>query len=169
MSPLKSSSSHATCIIRSMQSNDNLKMAKIHKEIFSRQFFSEEWISCNFAAFPRIRYFVAEQEGELIGYVQWTEKSGFRTEVILELEQIAVLSSFQRKGVGTKLITQSLAYVKHELILRGATIKYILVTTRNDNEAQKLYEKSLNAVIEATIPDLFSGDEILMIARNPNI
>ncbi len=56
-------------------------MAQVHHEAFSRQTMSEEWIACNFQAFPRIRQFVALVEGEVIGYIQWVEKSGFRKEI----------------------------------------------------------------------------------------
>ena len=75
--------------IRSMRVEDLLNVAKVHREAFPRQLHSEQWISCNFNAYPRIRFFVAEDEGTILGYVQWIEKSGFRKEVVLELEQIA--------------------------------------------------------------------------------
>jgi hypothetical protein len=81
--------------IRSMKKEDILDVSKIHAEAFPRQNHSLEWISSNFNAFPRIRNYLAETPHEIIGYVQWIEKSGFRKEVILELEQIAVLPSSQ--------------------------------------------------------------------------
>lgn len=113
--------------------------------------------------------FVAEDDGMLLGYVQWIEKSGFRKEVILELEQIAVLPSKQKQGIGSSLILESLKLVKEELNQRNATIKHVLVSTRIDNEAQKLYKKVLNAQSEVIVPNLFSADEVLMISRNPPI
>lgn len=153
--------------IRSMRIEDLLNVAKVHKEAFPRQLHSEQWISCNFNAYPRIRFFVAEDEGTILGYAQWIEKSGFRKEVVLELEQIAVLSSQQKHGVGSLLISESLKGIKEELSQRDATIKHVLVSTRTDNEAQKLYKKVLNAQPEVAISNLFSGDEVLLIARNP--
>lgn len=152
--------------IRAMIEQDLLDVAKIHKEAFSRQRHSEQWISCNFKAYPRIRLFVAEDDGMLLGYVQWIEKSGFRKEVVLELEQIAVLSSKQRQGIGSSLISGSLKLIKEELNQRNASIKHVLVSTRTDNDAQKLYKKILNAQPEVVISNLFSADEVLMIARN---
>ena len=148
---------------------DLLDVAKIHKEIFSRQLHSKQWISCNFKAYPRIRLFVAEEDGMLLGYVQWIEKSGFRKEVVLELEQIAVLPSQQKQGIGSSLISESLKLIKEELNQRNASIKHILVSTRTDNDAQKLYKKFLNAQSEVIVPNLFSADEVLMISRNPPI
>lgn len=152
-----------------MKSQDILNVSKVHAEAFPRQMLSEQWITCNFNAFPRIRYFVVEDEEEILGYIQWLEKSGFRKEVILELEQIAVLPSKQKQGVGSSLISQSLKMIKEELKQREAFIKHILVSTRTDNEAQKLYKKLLNAQPEVVISNLFSADEVFMIARNPVI
>lgn len=155
--------------IREMQESDVKGAARVHAEAFVRQTLSHDWISCNFKAFPRIRYFVAVLEGEIVGYIQWMEKSGFRKEVILELEQVAVLPTLHGKGIGTALIERSLPLVQKELAKRNASIKHVLVTTRADNPAQALYAKTLKAVAECTITNLFSADEVLMIARNPAI
>ncbi len=152
-----------------MRNDDLLAVAKVHKAAFPRQLLSASWIKCNFNAYPRIRYFVAENQEIVCGYIQWTEKSGFRKEVVLELEQIAVLPSHQNQGIGSALISESLKAVQEELKQRSASIKYILVSTRIDNEAQKLYKKTLNAQPEAVLSHLFSADEVLMIARNPLI
>lgn len=100
--------------IRSMRKQDLFNVAKVHKEAFPRQLHSEQWITCNFNAYPRIRLFVAEDEGTILGYVQWIEKSGFRKEVVLELEQIAVLPLQQKHGVGSLLISESLKMIKEE-------------------------------------------------------
>lgn len=149
-----------------MKKEDILEVSKVHAEAFPRQTLSEEWIRCNFNAFPRIRYFLAEVDGKIVGYVQWIEKSGFRKEVVLELEQIAVRPSLQGLGIGSALISQSLPLIEMELEKRQANIKHILVSTRTDNKAQELYAKILEAQPEVTIPNLFSADEVLMIARN---
>jgi ribosomal protein S18 acetylase RimI-like enzyme len=152
--------------IRSMEKEDILDVTKIHTEAFPRQNHSLEWISSNFNAFPRIRYYLAETPDGVVGYIQWIEKSGFRKEVILELEQIAVLLSSQGKGIGTALISQSLPLVAKELEKREASIKHIVVSTRTDNQAQHLYTKTLKAYPEVTISNLFSADEVIMISRN---
>lgn len=155
--------------IRHAEENDVESIAKVHAEAFLRQNHSYEWVSCNFKAFPRIKYFVAELKNEIVGYIQWIEKSGFRKEVVLELEQIAVLPSKQGEKIGTALIKQSLPLIKEQLVKRQAYIKHILVTTRNDNPAQQLYAKTLNAKVETMIPNLFSSDEVLMISRNIDV
>jgi ribosomal protein S18 acetylase RimI-like enzyme len=156
--------------IRALKNEDIEKTAAVHKAAFVRQNKSQEWILSNSKAFPRIQYFVAENDNkEIVGYIQWIQKSGFRPEVVLELEQLAVLPSFQGKGVGTKLILNSIPLVNSQLATRNAQIKHVVVTTRADNFAQKLYKKTLNAEVEATINNLYSTDEVFLISRNIKI
>jgi ribosomal protein S18 acetylase RimI-like enzyme len=83
------------------------------------------------------------------------------------LEQIAVAPSEQRQGIGEALIRQSLPDVAVQLAERGATLNAVLVSTRTDNQAQRLYRKALGAEVEATIPSLYSADEVIMVARDP--
>jgi len=156
--------------IRPLKHNDIEKTAKVHKAAFVRQKLSNEWIESNSKAFPRVQYYVAEnQDNEIVGYIHWSQKSGFRQEVVLELEQLAVLPKYHGKGIGTKLIKESLPQINCQLATRGAKIKHIIVSTRSDNYAQKIYQKAIGAVVEATIRDLYSADEVLMVARNVDI
>lgn len=113
-----------------------------------------------------MQYYVAVDGPDIIGYIHWTQKSGFRQKVVLELEQIAVLPGVQGRGVGRHLIDGSLPLVQEQLGRRGATLKHIIVTTRADNYAQNLYRQALGAEVECTIRDLYSADEVIMIARN---
>lgn len=153
--------------IRPLEERDIDDTAHVHQAAFIRQAMSKEWIECNSKAFPRIQYFVAEKSpNEIVGYIQWSQKSGFRPEVVIELEQLAVLPEFHGNGIGTRLINESLQQLNRQFASRGATIKHILVTTRADNYAQQLYTKTLGAEVEVTIRDLYSADEVLMIARN---
>ncbi len=138
----------------------------VHQATFVRQQNSKDWLQCNLSASPRFLNFVAESEGEIVGYIIWVQKSGFRSEAVLELEQLAVLPSAQGKGLGKKLILDSLPQVKQKLAEQGSTLKHVLVTTRADNFAQKLYQSTLGAEVETTISNLYSADEVLMIARN---
>lgn len=158
-------------IIRVMIESDLEKVAKAHELAFSRQTLSKEWLTCALNAFPRnLCYLVEESEsvGEqgVLGYIIWGQKSGFRPEVVLELEQIAVLPACQGQGIGQALITESLNLVREHLALRDAKVKHILVSTRADNHAQSLYKKVLGAKVEATIENLFSADEVYMVARD---
>lgn len=126
---------------------------------------AHQWISCNFRAFPRMQYFVAKEEEEIIGYILWVEKGGFREAAVLELEQIAVAPNCRSRGVGTKLIEESLKVMRTTLKKRNSKLKLIEVTTGTDNRAQKLYKKTLGAETEAILKDLFRGDEVIMFAR----
>lgn len=126
---------------------------------------AKKWVGCNFSAFPRTQYFVAETDGKISGYVLWLEKGGFRKESVFELEQIAVDKKFHGQGIGTQLIKKSLLELKKYLEERGSVLKAIEVTTGTDNRAQELYKKTLGAETECVIKDLFRGDEVIMIAR----
>ena len=154
--------------IRIMEQGDLVKAAYIHKVAFVRQMMSLAWLECNLNAHPRSFCFVAaqeEQEGVLLGYIIWSQKSGFRSEVVLELEQLAVLPDHHGQGIGQTLIKASLPLVKERLADQGSVLKHIVVTTRADNSAQKLYRKTLGADVEATLSNLYSSDEVVMVAR----
>ena len=158
-----------TVKVRAFKESDLAAVANVHALAFSRQHHSRSWIECNARAYPRLRYFVAcdEAADQICGFVVWGEKSGFRKEVVLELEQIAVLPDLQGKGIGETLIRESLPAVNDRIQERGARLKAVLVTTRVDNYAQRLYRKTLGAEVEAVISNLFSADEVFMVARNP--
>lgn len=149
-----------------MVEKDIISVAEVHHQAFSRQCESKKWITCNFRAAPRMQYFVAVLNSDIVGYIHWTQKSGFRPEVVLELEQIAVLPEVQGQGIGRRLINESLPLVKKQLNIRNATLKHIMVTTRGDNYAQRLYHQTIGAKVECTLKDLYSADEVIMIARN---
>ncbi len=152
--------------VRLIDKEDLTKASMIHKEAFPRQNLSEKWLECNFNAFPRFLMFVAETRESIVGYIIWNQKSGFRPEVVLELEQIAVFSDHRGQGVGRLLIEGSLPMVKTQLSKNRSTLKHVVVTTRADNYAQSLYEDVLGAKVEATIENLYSSDEVFMVARH---
>lgn len=148
---------------------ENIKeIAKIASENFSglkEIKKAEQWIICNLLAFPRAQYFVAEEKGKITGYILWLEKGGFRKNSVWELEQIAIKKDFQGQGIGTRLIKKSFLEIKKYLKKRGAKLKVVEVTTGTDNKAQNLYKKTLGAMPECVIKNLFRGDEVIMIAR----
>ncbi|MDP3560970.1 MAG: GNAT family N-acetyltransferase [Legionellaceae bacterium] len=149
-----------------MHISDINAVAEIHAQSFSRQKNSVQWVSCNFGAFPRIMMFVARDEKDkVIGYIQWIYKSGFRNEAVIELEQIAVTKEQQGKGIGSKLIQESLSSVNAFLSDNNARLKAVLISTRTDNKAQALYKNVLGAETISIIKDLYSHDEVIMIAH----
>lgn len=152
--------------IRPTEEGDVEGAALVHGRAFPRQRHSREWIECALRARPRTHCFVADEAGVVVGYIHWMEKSGFRDEVVLELEQVAVSPDRQGRGVATALIRDSLPEVRDRLRDRGATLKHVIVTTRADNAAQRLYRTVLGAEVEARIENLYSADEVLMVARD---
>jgi hypothetical protein len=58
-----------------------------------------------------------------------------------------------------------LADVQFYLEGKGATLKSILISTRTDNKAQELYKKTLGAEVVSVIKNLYSADEVIMIAN----
>ncbi|MGR5130887.1 GNAT family N-acetyltransferase [Vibrio alfacsensis] len=149
-----------------MTQDDLEQAALVHKFAFVRQGHSREWLECIFKAFPRNIIYVAQRDNQVVGYIIWTQRSGFRPEVVLELEQLAVHPDHQGQGIARKLITETLPMVKGELAKKNAVLKHVVVTTRADNFAQDLYKNTLGAEIEATISNLYSADEVYMVARN---
>jgi hypothetical protein len=69
--------------VRAMEPDDVSAAAAVHREAFVRQCRSLEWIGCNLSAFPRMLCYVAVSDGVVVGYIIWTQKSGFRPEVVL--------------------------------------------------------------------------------------
>ena len=155
--------------IRLMKKADLSDVSNINQTAFIRQKNSFEWLQCNLNASSRFLNFIAESNDQIVGYIIWSQKSGFRAEAVVELEQLAVLADLQGQGIGRKLIKGSLSLVKEHLMLNGSKLKHILVTTRADNHAQQLYKSTLNAKVETIISNLYSADEVLMIARNVSV
>ncbi len=148
-------------VIRAYREADLDAVAAIHSVSFPRQLRSSDWIAASFGAYPKTRIYVAESDGRIVGFAMWTEKSGFRAQAVLELEQIAVAPQHRRRGIAEALIQRSLSEVEKDL----ESLKAVVVTTRADSAAQALYRKTLGAEVEATIASLYSGDEVLMVAR----
>ena len=133
-----------------MHQQDIQAVADIHTKAFSRQQQSTLWIRCNFAAYPRIFLFVARNEqDQVVGYIQWSQKSGFRKEVVMELEQIAVLKNFQRSGIGTQLIKQSIMQIKDFLSDTNSKLKAVMVTTRTDNGSEDIFGEKLHSLMHS--------------------
>lgn len=127
---------------------------------------TEAWHRGGLSAFPKTQYFVAERDGQVVGYVSWAFVGGFQAGVV-ELEQLGVGVEHQGQGIGTALVQQSLSAVQSWLQQNvGRKLHAVKVDTATSNEAQRLYRKVLGAEVEATLKDfLFGNNEVIMIKR----
>lgn len=155
-------------IIKRARKKDLSQMAKINLVCFhgcKNLKEAKKWILCNFLAFPRFQYFVALLKNKVVGYILWCFKGGWRKESVLELEQIAVKPDYQRQGIGSQLILESLKSMRKYLQRQKRKLKAVLITTGTHQKARRIYEKILKAKKEATIKNLFYGDEIILVRR----
>jgi L-amino acid N-acyltransferase YncA len=68
---------HVTMNIRPLDRADLAASAQVHADSFTRQREPLAWVTSTSKAYPRFRYFVAESDGSIVGYIVWGEKSGF--------------------------------------------------------------------------------------------
>ncbi|WP_386077963.1 GNAT family N-acetyltransferase [Vreelandella sp. F11] len=151
--------------VRLANSDDVVAIAAIHRQAFTRQSDSEVWVRATMAAWPRMLVHLLIQADEVAGYIFWAQKSGIRPSAVVELDQVAVTAQLRGRGLGELLIRESLAQVRGVLECNGQSLKSILVSIRADNEAQRLYQKSLGARVVAEIDDMYSSTEVLMLAE----
>jgi GNAT superfamily N-acetyltransferase len=130
---------------------------------------AKKWITLKHRSFPACQYFVAVLNRKIVGYIQWAELGGFRKEAVIELEQVAVRPDRQGRGMGGKIVRESLKAMAQHTKSRKSSLKLVKVTTGTANEAQRLYRKELNAKPVAVIPDFFRSDEVIMIARRSDL
>jgi ribosomal protein S18 acetylase RimI-like enzyme len=155
-----------TASVRRAKPEDAARIAAIHRDAFPRQMDSETWVGATLAAPPRMLTYVLVQAGAIAGYIFWAQKSGIRPSAVLELDQIAICPELRGKGLGQLLISESLSCVTAELAASGQSVKSIMVSTRADNQAQRLYAKALGAQVVAEIKDLYSATEVFMLAES---
>lgn len=125
------------------------------------------WHRAGLAADPKTQYFVASQPpGEIRGFASWSFVGGFKSGVV-ELEQLGVHPNVRGRGIGTRLITETLPVVRAFLQERiGRDFHLIKVDTGANNRAQDLYRQTLGAQVEATFKDfLYGQDEVVMFKR----
>jgi ribosomal protein S18 acetylase RimI-like enzyme len=156
--------------IGEMSSMFEMEAYRIHKLCFKRQKDSEKWISANRNAYPMTLCSVGVIDSRVVGFIIWEQKSGFRKQIVLELKQMAVHPDFQGRGIGKKLIEYTFRKHEYYFSLDKRKVKGVMVTTRADNiPAQKSYARTLGVKIVATIPKLFSADEVIMFAKRKEI
>ena len=138
---------------------------KIYSECFPREKNHKLWLQANFNAFPRMVYFVATFNNEIVGYSLWSIKNGFRENSIVELEQLAVLPSFSGKGIGKELLCRSYDLFKLHLLDLGFGVKAVYMTTREGNFAESLYSKVFGVERHGVIKNYGSRNEVILFKR----
>lgn len=154
--------------IRKMTVEDLLPASHIHQQNFVRQNDSQLWLKCHILSYPRDFTYVIETEKQVVGYIIWTQKSGFRQQVVLELSQIAIDKDFQHQGYATQLILVSLKQVILYLNDHDQQLDKLYISTGANNNAKSLYTKLFQPEIEATFHHLYNqnDDEIILIVRS---
>lgn len=139
---------------------------------------AKTWVLSNVSAFPRVQYFVAQpfDYTKVRGYINWRFEGGFaresngKKESILQLEEIGVDPTYRGRGVATKLVIESLNQMIDFVRNESSDLKLVLVTTNSKNEAaKKLYENTLGTKVQSIVPDLYRGDELMMVARKEEL
>ncbi len=156
--------------VRVATGDDIQGIAGVYKKCFPSECLHFEWIQASFNAYPRNIYYVAEidkEDGstELVGYILWCCKNGFRKKVIVELEQIGVVTEHSGKGWGRQLIEQSKALFEEHIKAMGLHIGALFVTTREGNYAEKLYCSSMSVEPAAVIENYGSGNELILYKK----
>jgi ribosomal protein S18 acetylase RimI-like enzyme len=149
-----------------MKEADILGAAEVHRRAFPRQTFSEEWVRCNLAAFPMTFCYVAEAKGKIIGLVIYVQKSGFRQEAIVEIEQCCVDPDFQGNNIGKSFAKETIPMVASEIAKRGAKLKTILANTRENNYPVISILENLGAKAIASISEMFTAAEVYYVIRD---
>lgn len=142
--------------------NDIDKIADIYQACFPNERSHRLWVSASFQSFPRGVYYVIQQNSQILGYILWCIKNGFRDKTIIELEQIGIHPNHAGKGLGRSLIDGSLPLFTQHLEKLGHELGAIIVTTSEGNFAQKLYESSLGVKPAATLAGYGSGNEVIL-------
>lgn len=115
--------------IRPMTLRDIDEVVKIEKQVYTWPW--SPWIFFQELIAPDRYYFVAEAEGQIIGYagLQWVLDEGHIT-------NIAVRKEWQRRGVGSLLLENLISKAKK------LNLKFLTLEVRASNKAaQKLYKK----------------------------
>ena len=154
--------------IREANEDDIVAISGIYKCCFPREQQHEVWIKACFMSSPKSIYYVIEEADGVKGYILWSVKNGFRSNTIVELDQIGVAPECAGQGLGKALIEESFNLFKSHVEEMGMTVKSVLVTTSKGNFAERLYEKTLGVSVEAVLKEYGSGDELILFNSNIN-
>lgn len=152
-------------VIRPASGGDLPTLVNVYGQCFPREKLHEVWVRANLAAFPRCKYYVAEADGEVVGYACWAVRAGFRDLSVVELEQVGVLPRYAGKGIGKSLLRDSFVMFEGHLEELAVRVKGIYITTREGNVAEALYTKLFGVQRQGLIRNYGSGDEVVLYAE----
>ncbi len=106
----------------------------------------EEWLKNG--NFPYTQWFVAEEKGEILGFIAWMVEDMYSEEILFEIAWMAVDEDSQRSGIGTKLIKDSWIDVKDSF--SGFSVSITVVA--DEAGSKTFYREVLNPHFEAAEP-----------------
>jgi ribosomal protein S18 acetylase RimI-like enzyme len=148
--------------IKQASKSDIDDISKIYSVCFPKETNHQMWINSCFNSHPKSIYYVFMDNNDIQGYILWSVKNGFRTNTIIELDQIGVLPEQAGKGIGRKLILESLELFKVHLANLNLDVGAIMVTTSEGNYAEKLYTSTLGVTRNGMIEGYGSGNELVL-------
>ena len=149
-------------MIRQATNSDTKHISTVYSVCFPREANHDLWINSCFNSFPKSIYYVYEEYNNIQGYILWSVKNGFRTNAIIELEQLGVHPDNSGQGIGRKLITQSFEMFKSHIAELGFNLGSVMVTTSEGNYAEELYKSTLGVTRNGIIKEYGSGNELIL-------
>ncbi|MFT7559621.1 MAG: GNAT superfamily N-acetyltransferase [Flavobacteriales bacterium] len=148
--------------IRRSQPCDINGITTVYELCFPNEESHGSWVEASMNSYPRGIYYVIESNDDVVGYVLWCVKNGFRSSTIIELEQVAIAPDFHGKGYGRALIEKSFGLFKGHVLELGYKVGAVMVTTSEGNYAEDLYISALGVARSAVLQGYGSGNEIIL-------
>ena len=146
--------------IREAKDEEIEEIAKICRdEIYDE--LSLEWVLdwLKSITFPYLQYFVADKNGEVVGFIDWTLYDRYGQQVMLEISLIAVKKEYQRRDIGRRLVEESLTKIREFWTGQGLKVVMFMVETEEENEtARKFYNKILKPFHKRFVPEVWEKE-----------
>jgi ribosomal protein S18 acetylase RimI-like enzyme len=152
-------------IIREATKSNLEHISNVYSACFPRERNHDMWINCCFNSFPKSVYYVCESHECIQGYILWSVRNGFRSNTIIELEQLGVHPVHAKQGIGRKLIVESFKLFKSHIAGLGLDVGAVMVTTSEGNYAEELYMSTLGVTRNGRIEEYGSGNELVLFNR----
>lgn len=159
---------HNYFMIRQATDHDISAIAEINRQSFSGNkppAIAEAWAQSHRGQGNQYQYFVAEEDGQIVGYIGWEIKGGFAREVpVIELEQLAVHPAHRGRGTGKALVEESFQAMKARIKKWQPEVRKmrVFVWTKKDNEkAQKIYRTICKEGIMGD-RDIYGTSEVML-------